>query len=125
MVKDNKKITPEITFIDTCDLCGMKKVQCRNHHLIPRRLINIIHPKKMRYWKLQVVKACDRCNLFLHPENKMYGQIRALQYEIATLKRIVTALKENSSDVWVNVTTNELCYKQLILCELNNIRKEE
>lgn len=65
----------EITFIADCEICGKKNKQCRNHHLIPRRLLKILRKSKARKWWKMTVIACDKCNRYLHPENVLYQQI--------------------------------------------------
>jgi len=76
------EITKEITFRSQCEVCGKKDVQCRKHHLIPRRLIKILSNRKAKKWMKRTVLACDKCNRFLHPENLLYKQILILKQQL-------------------------------------------
>ena len=79
-------ITKEITFQATCEICGHKNVPCRNHHLIPKRLIKILKRNKAKKWSKKTVIACSKCNRFLHPENILYKQILILKQELENTK---------------------------------------
>lgn len=72
----------EITFISNCDLCGERDVQCRNHHLIPQRLLNILPLNRKKRWQHMKVVACTKCNGYLHPENKLYRTIEDLRSKL-------------------------------------------
>jgi hypothetical protein len=72
----------EITFNADCQICDRKNTPCRMHHLIPMRLIKILPMRKAKYWKLQTLKVCNSCNNHLHPENKLYEQIKVLKEQL-------------------------------------------
>lgn len=86
MTDEEEWFSKEETFTADCCLCGAKDVPCRNHHLIPQRLLNILPISRRKRFKFQVIKACNRCNRVLHPENKLYERINVLVKEIKKLK---------------------------------------
>jgi hypothetical protein len=69
----------EITFQGQCEICGRKNTPCRNHHVVPRRLLAII-PKnrahKFEFWKIRI---CNSCNNQFHIENKFHKRICLLE----------------------------------------------
>jgi hypothetical protein len=72
----------EIRFISNCKVCGRKQVMCRNHHLIPKRLLATLPLKQQKKWRYQIVVICDKCNRFIHPENVLYRKIKGLMKEL-------------------------------------------
>jgi len=69
----------EHTFTARCDLCHKQDRACRNHHLIPMRLLNILPKNTYLRWFKQTIVVCSSCNNFIHPENKLYGRINFLE----------------------------------------------
>lgn len=78
-----EKLDKEITFNGTCGVCGRKNVECLMHHLIPRRLLNIIPKNRARKFEHQKIIICIKCNNYFHVENKLYRRINLLERIIA------------------------------------------
>lgn len=74
----------EITFRDRCDICG-EDGECRNHHWVPKRLQNILNKKQRKKWEHFKSKICNKCNDYIHPENKLYERIEVLVNEVKKL----------------------------------------
>lgn len=72
----------EILFQGDCQLCLRKDTPCRNHHLIPVRLIKILPHKTTNEWKRKTIRICSSCNSYIHPENKLYKTIAFLKSQI-------------------------------------------
>jgi len=72
----------EITFQSTCDVCGKVNQPCRNHHLVPQRLLRNIPISRANRWKHTKVIICNSCNGYFHPENKLYEQINVLRKQL-------------------------------------------
>ena len=92
----------EITFIDNCEICGKRERPCMNHHMIPRRLLNIIPKNRARKYEYWRVRICEKCNKFFHPENRWYKKMQMLE----------AVLKHNNIDI------------QKSLMEMNPIKVE-
>ena len=75
-------MTAEVVFDGDCQICGEREVSCRNHHLIPRRLLAILPKGKASKWEFQKLRICNRCNNYMHPENRLYRQIFALKKQL-------------------------------------------
>jgi transcription elongation factor Elf1 len=82
-MEDNK----EITFEANCQICGTKNVSCRNHHLVPQRLLKQLPFNKVKRWEHLKVIACDNCNRFFHPEAHLYKKIIYLENKIKELEQ--------------------------------------
>jgi len=76
------ELTKEITFNANCQICSKKDVPCRKHHLVPQRLLNILPIKNRKKWEHLKVVACDKCNRYFHPENKLYQKISVLENKL-------------------------------------------
>jgi hypothetical protein len=72
----------EITFFGDCEICGTRNTAVRVHHLIPQRLLKILPIKMKKRWEYQKVKACNKCNSYIHPENKLYETIIQLKKQL-------------------------------------------
>jgi RNase P subunit RPR2 len=72
----------EHLFTGDCQLCGKQNTPCRNHHMIPKRLLEILPKSKASIWEHQKVRICNRCNRFIHPENTLYRQIYILKKKL-------------------------------------------
>lgn len=81
------QIGTEITFNSDCEICGRKDTPCRNHHLIPQRLINTLPPDRMRRFEHMKLRICNSCNGYIHPENKLYNRIHVLEEMLNKSKR--------------------------------------
>jgi hypothetical protein len=73
---------PEVLFIGDCQICGERDVSCRNHHIVPRRLLAILPKSRARRWEHQKIRICNRCNNYIHPENKLYLKILVLEQKL-------------------------------------------
>jgi hypothetical protein len=83
----------EITFIGKCEICGKKEAQCSNHHLVPRRLLNILPKQKIKQYEFWKVIVCTTCNKYFHPENKLYERITLLEDVIKLLDGYAGSLR--------------------------------
>jgi hypothetical protein len=88
----------EITFVGQCEVCGRKQIPCRNHHMVPRRLLAIIpknRARKFEFWKLRI---CDSCNKYFHVENKFWKKIQLLEtiikFKGIDIQKTIKELKE-------------------------------
>ncbi|MEK6886830.1 MAG: hypothetical protein AABW88_03280 [Nanoarchaeota archaeon] len=72
----------EITFNADCEICGTKDTPCRNHHLIPQRLLNVLPMNRKKRLEHMKMRACNKCNGYLHPENKLYERIEVLEKKV-------------------------------------------
>jgi len=72
----------EIVFKADCQVCGRKDADCRNHHLIPRRLLATLPFNRQKQWKHLQVRICSSCNSYIHPENKLYKKIIILKKQL-------------------------------------------
>jgi len=73
---------PEVLFMGDCQICGDREVSCRNHHIVPRRLLAILPKSRARRWEHQKIRICTRCNNYIHPENKLYLKILVLEKKL-------------------------------------------
>lgn len=76
------KLEKETTFIDDCRICGARKVQCLSHHFIPIRLLRVLPINKAKRWVHQKTIICTKYNSYVHPENRLYQKIAALEREL-------------------------------------------
>ena len=72
----------ETLFNGDCELCLRKDTPCRNHHLVPVRLIKILPYRIAKEWNRKKVRICNSCNIYMHPENKLYKQIAFLKQQL-------------------------------------------
>jgi len=72
----------EKTFEGRCDLCHKTHRACRNHHLIPQRLLKILPKNSYLRWFKQTIVVCSKCNSYIHPENKLYERINWLENQL-------------------------------------------
>ena len=72
----------EITFNADCEICGEKDTPCRNHHLIPQRLLKILPMNRVKRLQHMKLRACNSCNNYIHPENKLYARINELEEKV-------------------------------------------
>ena len=77
----------EITFISICEVCGKRDVPCRNHHVSPQRLLKTLTFEKVKQWRYQTIRICNKCNGYMHPENHLYEQIIYLKKQLGFLPK--------------------------------------
>lgn len=69
----------EVTFVGDCEVCGRKHQPCRNHHVVPRRLLSVIPKNRARKFEFWKIRICDSCNNYFHVENKFWHKIQLLE----------------------------------------------
>jgi hypothetical protein len=72
----------EITFIARCELCHKADRPCRNHHLIPMRLLKRLPKNTYLRWFKKTIIVCNQCNGYIHPENHLYQRINYLEGQL-------------------------------------------
>jgi len=87
------KTFKEITFISNCRICGRKKLPCRTHHIVPRRLLKRLGLKKQKEWEFQKIVICNDCNKEMHPENRYYLKWMALDMTVKKMAKELSDLK--------------------------------
>jgi hypothetical protein len=91
----------EILHEGDCQICGARNVPCRNHHIVPRRLLEILPKSRARRWEHQKIRICNKCNAYIHPENRLYEKILILEKKLGykpTNEELRTLKKEQPNE---------------------------
>lgn len=86
-------MSEEITFNADCEVCRRKDTPCRNHHLVPQRLLRILPVSWTKRWEFQKVRICNSCNSYFHPEEHLYFKIKWMENKIKELEAEINKLK--------------------------------